>query len=220
MKLDKLGTPLVLLCIAIPFGYAWFLYPNLDDSIPTHFNAAGEADAWGPRSSIFIMPGIMGVVSLFGYALLANIGKVDPKRVSGIGNEIIKKLGIFTAFLLSFFSIIVLYGISHKNTPIDKLIFGSVGLLFSGMGYYMPKLKQNYFAGYKLPWTLENEVNWNRTHKLAGQWWLAGGLIQLGMAIILKGTTLFAVFMSITAIISIVPAVYSYLLFKKGNPES
>lgn len=218
MKSNQLGTGLVLIFIALPFAYAWYLYPTLGDQIPTHFNAAGEANSWGPRSSIFLMPAIMGGVSLFVYALLANIGKLDPKRVSGIGNDTIKKFGVFTVALMSMLSLIVLYGISHTNTPIDKLIFGSMGLLFSGIGYYLPQLKQNYFAGYKLPWTLENEVNWNRTHKMAGRWWLIGGLTQLVLAIVLKGTTLFAIFMGVTAIISIVPGVFSYLLFKKGNP--
>lgn len=37
-------------------------YPSLPDTIPTHFNAAGQADAWGSRSSVFILIAIFVVI--------------------------------------------------------------------------------------------------------------------------------------------------------------
>lgn len=221
MKLNRNATwPVVLILIALPFAYAGYLYPSLNDRIPTHFNAAGEADAWGSKDNIFLLPTILGATSLLVYLLLANIKKIDPKRASGIGTETIKGLGVFTVASMSFMSLVVEYGIAHEGTPIDKLLFGALGVLFAGMGYFMPKLKQNYFAGYKLAWTLDNETNWNRTHQLAGKLWITGGLLQIVFAILLQGTTLFIVFMTTMAIISIVPGIYSYLLFKKGNPAA
>lgn len=36
--------------------YVILIYPTLPDTIPTHFNAAGEADGWGGKNSIFILP--------------------------------------------------------------------------------------------------------------------------------------------------------------------
>lgn len=36
--------------------YVIVTYPTLPDTIPTHFNAAGEADGWGGKGSIFILP--------------------------------------------------------------------------------------------------------------------------------------------------------------------
>jgi uncharacterized membrane protein len=33
-------------------------YSSLPDSIPTHFNLKGQADDWGSKASIFILPGI------------------------------------------------------------------------------------------------------------------------------------------------------------------
>jgi len=58
-----------------------------------------------------------------------------------------------------------------------------LGFAFAGMGIYMPKLKQNYYAGFKLPWTLESEENWNATHRLAGKIWPVGGLLQIDQRI-------------------------------------
>ncbi len=36
--------------------YTAISYSTLPDIIPTHFNAAGEADAWGSKNSIWFMP--------------------------------------------------------------------------------------------------------------------------------------------------------------------
>ncbi len=45
-----------------------------------------------------------------------------------------------------------------------------LGIFFLVFGNYMPKCRQNYTVGIKLPWTLEDEENWNHTHRMAG--WL------------------------------------------------
>ena len=81
----------------------------------------------------------------------------------------------------------------------------------------MPHLKQNYFAGFKLPWTLENEDNWNATHKIAGKVWLYGGLFQCIAGIVFGSVTSFVIFFINMIIMVLVPAIYSYRMFKNGN---
>jgi uncharacterized membrane protein len=100
----------------------------------------------------------------------------------------------------------------------NKMLFPLLGFAFTGMGIYMPKLKQNYMAGFKLPWTLENEANWNATHALAGKVWTIGGALQMISAFLLNGSAIFIVFMSITAVMVIIPSAFSYRMFKRGNP--
>lgn len=39
-------------------------YPSLPNEIPTHFTFAGEADGWGPKSTIFILVAIFTVLTL------------------------------------------------------------------------------------------------------------------------------------------------------------
>ena len=81
----------------------------------------------------------------------------------------------------------------------------------------MPKLHQNYFAGFKLPWTLENVDNWDETHKVAGKVWLYGGLLQTVGTIALPSTAAFIVFMSAIVIMVAIPTIFSYRMFKNGN---
>lgn len=205
---------LVLSLISIPFFYAYFLYPNLPKKIPIHFNIQGEVDGWGSRESIFLMPFVMGLVSLLVFFTLANIKKVDPKRYANADNEVFKIFGIFTVLFLTFLSLAILYGTAHTEIKMSKLIFTLLGLAFAGIGIYMPKLKQNYFAGFKLPWTLESEDNWNETHKLAGKIWFVGGMIQSILSMFLENKAAFIAFITITTLMVFIPAAYSFWKFK------
>ena len=85
------------------------------------------------------------------------------------------------------------------------------GALFVIVGNYMPKCKQNYSIGIKLPWTLNDEENWNRTHRLAGKLWVAGGFLEM-MTAFFGG---FILFFIISIAMIIIPTVYSYVLYKK-----
>lgn len=41
--------------------YTFANYPQLPDTIPTHFNALGEADGFGDKSSIYILPVVASI---------------------------------------------------------------------------------------------------------------------------------------------------------------
>src|SRR5699024_5881680 len=59
-----------ILCIAGSIIYVIFLYPTLPETIPVHFNAKGEADNWGSKMSVFIMP-IIGLLLFVGMYFLS-----------------------------------------------------------------------------------------------------------------------------------------------------
>jgi uncharacterized membrane protein len=90
-----------------------------------------------------------------------------------------------------------------------------VGTLFAFMGNYFKVIKQNYFIGIKTPWTLESEEVWKLTHLLAGKMWVIGGIVIVICSLVLPENLNFYFLISITAVISIVPIVYSYLIYKK-----
>jgi uncharacterized membrane protein len=207
----------VLLLIGIPFIYAAYLYPSLPEIIPTHFNIKGEADGFGGKDSIYLGPIIMGITSLFTYFLLTNIKKIDPKRNEQVEDGLYQKFGFFTVLFLSALSMVILYTTAHKDISIEKLLFPIMGLAFAALGVYMPKLKQNYFAGFKLPWTLENVDNWNATHKIAGKVWLYGGVIQFFAGLFFSSVTSFVIFFIDMIVMVLVPTIYSYRMFKNGN---
>jgi uncharacterized membrane protein len=193
----KKQTIIALGLVLLPFAYALYLYPTLPNKIPMHFNINGEVDGWGSKESIYLLPSIMGLTSIFVYFLMANIKKIDPKRYEGADDKVYAQFGLFTSGFLCCLSIVILYSTVHSGVDINKLIFPLLGFAFAGMGIYMPKLKQNNIAGFKLPWTLDNEANWNATHALAGKVWMVGGALQMATALLLSGPAIFIVFISI-----------------------
>jgi uncharacterized membrane protein len=220
MNNKKMVLFYVLLLIGIPFIYAAYLYPSLPEIIPTHFNIKGEADGFGGKGSIYVGPSIMGMASLFTYLFLTYIKKIDPKRSEQMEDGLFQKFGFFTVLFLTALSMVILYATTHQGISIEKLLFPLMGLAFAGMGLYIAKLKQNYFAGFKLPWTLDNVDNWNATHKIAGKVWLYGGIIQFFAGLAFSSVASFVIFFIAMVVMVLVPTVYSYRMFKNGNKVS
>ncbi len=218
MNTKKYGPWLVALLIITPLIYSALIYPQLPSQIPTHFNIEGKADAWGGPSSIFIGPGIMGAVSIFIYVLMTNLKSFDPKKYDGANDTLYTNFAILTVAFLAVLSTIIIYTSTHADQiNIGKLILPLVGLSFAGLGWYMPKFKQNYFVGFKLPWTLENVDNWNATHQMAGKICIYGGLVQALVTLVLPMKFGFIGFMLAIAVMVIIPSVFSYRMFKRGN---
>jgi uncharacterized membrane protein len=115
----------------------------------------------------------------------------------------------------------IIYTTLHGNIQSNsRFIMAGVGLLFAIIGNYMHTLKPNYFAGFRLPWTLNNDENWRLTHLLGGKLFFAGGLLvavcSLFLPFIASIIILFAV--SITTIV--ITCVYSFRLYKKQSAEA
>ena len=90
-----------------------------------------------------------------------------------------------------------------------------LGLLFLIIGNYLPKARQNYTIGIKIPWTLANEENWNRTHRLAGYLWMICGILMIFNCLtrFVPAIWLFGILL----IMVLVPCIYSFWLHaKKG----
>ena len=99
-----------------------------------------------------------------------------------------------------------------KEIRVDIWCSVLMGLLFVVIGNYLPKCKQNYTVGIKLPWTLASEENWNRTHRLAGRIWVGGGILMM----LLGFVSFLWVMLSVPVMMALVPILYSYLLYRKG----
>lgn len=172
------------------------------------------------REIIFLTPSILGFVSLFVYFLLSNLKRIDPLRYAKTEDGMFKKFSLVMVIFMTGLSLIILFTSVHPEVPVNKLILSFLGVGFGLMGFYMPKLQQNYFAGFRLPWTLSSTANWDATHKMAGKWWVWGGMAQMIAAILFKEEILLIVFFAITAVIVLIPVIYSYQYFRKNGPQS
>jgi uncharacterized membrane protein len=114
---------------------------------------------------------------------------------------------------MSALALFILYSVEQKSSN-PGFVFVIVGLQFAFLGNYFKTIKPNYFIGIKTPWTLENEEVWKKTHELGGKLWFVGGLL-MALTFVLPNNIQFYTFMGITAVITIIPILYSYRIFNK-----
>lgn len=161
---------------------------------------------------------ILGLMSVGLYFLLANIYKIDPKKYAAENKHRLRRMGFAISIFMSALSCFIIYSTAKGNIEFGiNYVFAGVGLLFSLLGNYMYNMKPNYFAGIRVPWTLNNEENWRKTHLLAGKLWFAGGFIIAILCLLLPDIISIIVFFILTAILVIIPVIYSYRLYKNMN---
>ena len=198
--------------VLLPFMYLGYLWNSLPEKVPIHWNVKGEIDDWGSKYALI---GVLFLLPVFTYVLMLVIPKIDPKkRVELMGGKYYQ-IKFMMVIFMSVLALFILHSSSSQTLSSPSIVFVLVGLLFMALGNYFKVIKQNYFLGIKTPWTLESEEVWKLTHILAGKLWIVGGLLIVIFSLVLTENINFYIFLGITAIISIVPIVYSYIIFKE-----
>lgn len=214
--MDKLLKKIVWLFIAVPLIYLAIVWDNLPEKVALHFTLEGVPDRFGSKNEFLIMILIITVVNIAVYLLLTNVYRIDPKKYATENKTRLNRIGFAVAIFMAALLCLIIYSSTHNNIKFStKLIFSGVGLLFCFIGNYMHNIKPNYFAGIRLPWTLENEDNWRKTHLLGGKLFFAGGLLIAIICLFTPVMVSIIAFFTITIVITIIPCIYSYRLYKK-----
>ncbi len=199
-------TTLVML---LPILAGALLWNKLPEQVPTHFNAAGEADGFSSRAfTVFGLPAI-----LLGVHWLCALGSLlfDPKAANLEGKAM--SIVLWVCPLVSIIMMVLVFGNAlGYNVPAEVVVPLMVGVLTVVIGNWLPKCKQTWTLGIKLPWTLSDEDNWNRTHRFAAPIWVVCGLIIIAAAFI-DGLRVWLMLGTLIVML-VAPTVYSYLLFK------
>ena len=197
-------TSIILL---LPVLLGLFLWDQLPEQVPMHWNIEGEVDGWGSRAMlVFGLPALLLAVQWFGCFVTLQ----DPKR-KGISEKSIN-LMLWICPLIGLVCFSMTYAATMGlDVAIEIITPLLLGILFVIIGNYMPKCKQNYSVGVKVPWTLNSEANWVATHRFAGWVWVIGGIVILLTAPL--GT--FWISFVLMLPMAFAPIIYSYLYFRK-----
>lgn len=192
----------------IPMMVGVLLWKQLPDTIATHFNMNNVPNGWSSKTfTVFGLPLLLVVIHIFAIGVTLN----DPKK-QNIGKKILS----FMFWIVPVISVLTsgaIYGYAlDMKINVGGIASILIGVVFIIIGNYMSKNKQNYTVGIKLPWTLNSQENWNRTHRMASKLWVLAGVIFIvniffNSPIIIGAVIVFSV---------IVPMIYSFMLYKKG----
>lgn len=201
----------------LPFIYLAYIWNDLPEQVPMHWNFAGEIDRYGSKSGLLILPFAMPLLT---YIIFLLVPIIDPKKqVESMGRKFHKLKFVFVLFM-SLLCIYIIYSAHTESlTSFNHICIGT-GIIIAILGNYMQSIKPNYFIGFRTPWTLESNEVWKLTHRLAGKLFLAGGVLMIILATLINNSWFLWVYVGIITIIVIIPLIYSYLKFQELDPKS
>lgn len=193
----------------LPALFGIVFWNKLPDTMMSHWGMDGNADGFSNKAfAVFGLPIIL--LALHWICLIVTSFDKKQKNQSKKALEMIFWIVPF----LSMFINEIMYSISFGNN-FNPLTFMPLmlGIMFAVIGNYLPKVTQNHTLGIRISWTLNNEENWNRTHRFAGKIWVIGGLI-LAFSVFLPSKLITPVAAAAIAVLVIAPIVYSYHIYK------
>jgi uncharacterized membrane protein len=219
MKQSKLFYQLLpFIIMAIPWIYLAIVWNQIPGTIPMHFSLDGTPDRYGSKNEIFFAPSVFTVVGIGIYFMLRNLYRIDPKKkYSATTSSVLSRIAVIVLILVCIISMAITYWAIKGKAEGLPILFCGLGLFLAYIGNLMHSIKPNYFAGIRVPWTLENEDNWRKTHQLASKIWFVGGLVLAILPLVLAFKMFFIVFILGVLLMTLVPVMYSYNLYRSST---
>ena len=209
LRQNKLPLILSSAIILLPLAVAtvlWFWFPDVIAS-PWHQN--DNTGGWSTRNALlFLLPVVFLVIHWICMYFTLN----DPKNKEQSSKvfELVLWLVPTFSFICSSVILSSACGRDIGSMYIGHIFLGSVFLILVN---YMPKCKQNYTIGIKVPWTLHSEENWNKTHRFTGKLWMTCGIIWLIITLFSDDVS-FSFFAPILLALAVGPIAYSYFYYR------
>ena len=161
--------------ILLPIVIGLILWNRLPDSFVTHWGVDHQPDGWSSKGfAVFFSPVFFLAMQFF------CVWITDLTNRNNDQSPKVMNLIFFIMPIISLLSNGMTYAIAlGKTWSIQSLMPITLGLLFTVIGNYLPKCTQNTTIGIKVIWALNNEENWNATHRFAGKLWFAAGILTL-----------------------------------------
>lgn len=205
-----------LIVAALAIALSVWAYPRLPETVATHWNLRGEADGFSHRFwAVALMPlVILGLTGLFRV-----LPRVDPRRENyeKFIDSYWRIANVVLAFMLVAHGLIIASGLGYE-IEVDRLLPIGIGLLFVFLGNYLTRVEPNWFVGIRTPWTLSSDKVWRKTHRTGGWFFVAGGLVIAAGAFAPRGLFV-PLFVAVTVVVTLVPVVQSYILWKREKNE-
>ncbi len=203
---------IILSCILtlLPILFGIIFWDTLPEQMTTHWGIDGKADG---KSSTYIAVFLLPVILCLTNLLCLWFTSFDKKNADQ--NQKAFGMIFWIMPVLSFFTNGMMYATAFgKELNVNMILPLMMGGMFIFIGNYLPKCKQNFTLGIKVKWTLENEENWNTTHRFGGKVWFFGGLLLL-FCVFLPQKIMIPMVLIIMLPLVFAPVIYSYLYYRK-----
>lgn len=209
----KKTTTAIIILIILSFVIATYSYYNIkEDKIASHWNAKGEVDDYMSKFwGVYLFPFIF----IFLYGMFLLIPKIDPlkKNIEKFRKYYDWFILLIFLFLFYVFVLTILANLGYMFN-MTTMMMPALALFFFVIGMFLPKIKRNWFMGIRTPWTISNDIVWEKTHELGGKFFKGIGILII-LGLFIPGEIFFPVFISFTLFMVVFLVVYSYQEFRK-----
>ncbi len=195
------------------------VYSRLPATIPTHWELSPHPPGTMPQpngwSSRMVGAWALPVFLVGMWALLRVLPKIDPR-----GSNYAKFGGAFDGIIVSIMlfmlgmHIFILRAALGYPVAIERVVPVGVGVLLIVIGNLLPRARPNWFVGIRTPWTLSSDRVWEKTHRVGGQVFVAGGIL-----IVLAGFAVqqwaHVVLITVVLVCTATVLIYSYVEWKR-----
>jgi uncharacterized membrane protein len=201
-----------LLIVAVAVIASAVVYPNLPATVPTHWDMLGRPNGWGSRVwGAWVLP----IVMLLLWGLMRVLPTIDPR-----GANYAKFGGAFEAIVISILlymlglHLIILRASLGYPVAMQRVLPIGVGILLVLIGNLLPRARPNWFIGIRTPWTLSSDRVWEKTHRVGGRAFVAGGLAILIAALAIPQWAHY-VLVAVVVACSLGAVLYSYIAWRR-----
>ena len=213
------ALPTIVTAVALKF---------MPDTVPLHYNFAGEIDRWGSKYEHFLMPALLIVfvvlMQVITYFQEKKIEDEPTPREQASRRNNIKVVRIVTIVFEIFWLILICWMLwtskenanietAQASTSIGQFIWIAMGILLVVIGNILPKSRMNSVIGVRTTWSMYNEETWSKSNRFGGIVLMVTGIAMVIASLILKESTLIIANLGLVILSSIVILVYTYRVF-------
>jgi len=201
---------MLLVMVAACFTTGAIVYPILPSHFVSHWNAGGQANGTiSAFAGAFLLPLIMLAAVIF-WAILPFIDPIAPgfKGFRYVYDFIIFLMIAFMAYIYA----LTLGANLGWRLAMPTLILLPLAAFMFILGALLPYIKRNWFVGIRTPWTISNDIAWNKTHRFGRVLFEISAAFILIAAFVPKTLTLWFIFVPLIGA-TLAIFIYSYFVY-------
>ncbi|MDR9401712.1 MAG: DUF1648 domain-containing protein, partial [Psychroflexus sp.] len=135
-KISKEITAILL--VLLSFTYLAFIWTDLPEEVPIHWNAKGEIDQYGSKETLILLPLLLPLLT---YLIFLLVPFIDPKKKMLKMRAKYHQLKNVLVMFSSFLSVFILYLTKNESAADLSFLLVIVGLLYAASGNYFKTLQ-------------------------------------------------------------------------------
>ncbi len=177
--------------------------PFMPDTVPMHYDMAGNIDRWGSKYENLIFPLLILLMSLIMALFLRYFDKKalgaaeEKERAEAQSNlRVVAVTGVLVAAMLTVLQGFILLaacrtaaaGAEKQAADIGKVSVILMGGVFLVLGNLMPKTRSNPFFGVRTSWSTYNDNTWRKTNRFGAFALVAVGLLTVALGLFMRNS--------------------------------